>query len=360
MNLLNYFNTFDGLPDPVDNCTCGVGGAPTDCRGADTQAEFDRQWPRPSRPSSAIDADVIGINEIENDGYGPTSAIADLVDQLNAATAPGHLRLHRRRRRAPVRSTRSAPTRSRSGMIYKPAAVTPVGRTAVLNTVAFVNGGDNGPRNRPSLAQAFAAQRDRWRRSSPTSTTSRPRARRATPRTPVTGRATATRSAPRAADALADWLATDPTGTGDQDVLLVGDYNSYAKEDPIATLEAAGFTNLVADQYRAPTPTPTSSTASGATSTTRSASPSIRSPGDRVSLSTTSTPTSRRCSTTTPTSRRPACSRRLYAPDEFRVSDHDPVVVGLVARTVPRPRGVDGRVRRQLGLVRHGRLDASR
>ncbi len=51
MNLLNYFNTFDGLPDTVDNCTLGVGGAPTDCRGADTQAEFDRQGPRPSLPS---------------------------------------------------------------------------------------------------------------------------------------------------------------------------------------------------------------------------------------------------------------------------------------------------------------------
>ena len=43
MNQLNYFNTFDGLPDNVDNCTLGVGGAPTDCRGADTQSEFDRQ-----------------------------------------------------------------------------------------------------------------------------------------------------------------------------------------------------------------------------------------------------------------------------------------------------------------------------
>ena len=44
---------------------------------------------RPSRRSSAMDADVVGFNEIENDGYGPDSAIAFLVDQLNAATAPG-------------------------------------------------------------------------------------------------------------------------------------------------------------------------------------------------------------------------------------------------------------------------------
>ena len=43
MNLLNYFNTFDGLPDTVNNCANGVGGVATDCRGADTAAEFARQ-----------------------------------------------------------------------------------------------------------------------------------------------------------------------------------------------------------------------------------------------------------------------------------------------------------------------------
>ena len=35
-----------------------------------------------------MDPDVVGFNEIENDGYGPT-ANPFLVDQLNAATAPG-------------------------------------------------------------------------------------------------------------------------------------------------------------------------------------------------------------------------------------------------------------------------------
>ena len=89
MNLLNFFNTFDGIPDNVDNCTLGVGGAPTDCRGADTAAEFARQYPKTVAAILALNPDVIGVNEIENDGYGPASAIATLVDQLNAATAPG-------------------------------------------------------------------------------------------------------------------------------------------------------------------------------------------------------------------------------------------------------------------------------
>ena len=48
-----------------------------------------------------------------------------------------------------------------------------------------------------------------------------------------------------AAEALVDWLATDPTGSGDDDVLLIGDLNSYDKEDPIDALLAGGYTDLV-------------------------------------------------------------------------------------------------------------------
>ena len=35
------------------------------------------------------------------------------------------------------------------------------------------------------------------------------------------------------AQALVDWLATDPTGSGDPDVLIIGDLNAYDKEDPV-------------------------------------------------------------------------------------------------------------------------------
>lgn len=42
-----------------------------------------------------------------------------------------------------------------------------------------------------------------------------------------------------------DWLAGDPTGSGDPDFLLIGDMNSYTFEDPITTFTSGGFTNLV-------------------------------------------------------------------------------------------------------------------
>ncbi len=50
----------------------------------------------------------------------------------------------------------------------------------------------------------------------------------------------------RAAGLVADWLAGNPTGVDGAGVLLIGDMNSYAKEDPIALLEARGYANLAA------------------------------------------------------------------------------------------------------------------
>jgi Ca2+-binding RTX toxin-like protein len=48
-----------------------------------------------------------------------------------------------------------------------------------------------------------------------------------------------------AATALVNWLATDPTGSGDPDFLIIGDLNSYAMEDPIVALENGGFTDMI-------------------------------------------------------------------------------------------------------------------
>jgi uncharacterized protein len=64
------------------------------------------------------------------------------------------------------------------------------------------------------------------------------------------GNCNGTRTA--AAIALAEWLATDPTGSGDPDRLIIGDLNAYAKEDPIAALSSRGYVDLI-DRYLAPT-----------------------------------------------------------------------------------------------------------
>ena len=60
------------------------------------------------------------------------------------------------------------------------------------------------------------------------------------------GQANCNQTRTRAAEALGDWLATDPTGSGDPDVLIIGDVNAYTMEDPLMALEAAGYVNVTA------------------------------------------------------------------------------------------------------------------
>lgn len=323
LNLLNYFDTFDGLPDTVDNCTNGVGGAPADCRGADTASEFDRQWPKTVAAILGLDADVVGVNEIENDGYGPSSAIAHLVDRLNDATAPGTYAFIDVDA-ATGRTNALGLDAIKVGMIYRPASVTPIGTTAALDSVEFVNGGDAVPRNRPSLAQAFETVDGARFVVDVNHLKSKGSACTAPDAGDGQGNCNAVRA--HAAATLADWLATDPTGIDDDDVFILGDLNSYAKEDPIGVLRDAGFTDLIAEfvddpysfvfdaqwgylDYALGSPTALGQVAGVEEWHINADEPSVldyntnfKSAGQLVSL---------------------------YAADRFRVSDHDPVIVGL-------------------------------
>lgn len=47
-----------------------------------TQAEFDKQHRKIVSALKSIDADVYGLMEIANNGYGPNSAIAHLTSAL--------------------------------------------------------------------------------------------------------------------------------------------------------------------------------------------------------------------------------------------------------------------------------------
>jgi predicted extracellular nuclease len=325
MNLLNFFNTFDGLPDTVDNCTNGVGGAATDCRGADTPAEFDRQWPKTVAAILALDADVVGVNEIENDGYGPDSAIQFLVTKLNEATAPGtYAFIDVDAATGQVNALGSDAIKV--SMLYKPANVMPVGQTAALNTVAFVNGGDSAPRSRPSLAQAFEQYSTGARfivdvnhLKSKGSACDLP--------DQGDGQGNCNLVRVNAATELTNWLATDPTGTGDPDILLMGDYNSYAMEDPITVIKNAGFTNLIStflgsDAYSYVFDGQWGyldhalGTASVVSQIAGVGDYHINSDEPSVLDYNTDFKTANLITT-------------LYAPDQFRVSDHDPVLVGL-------------------------------
>ena len=131
-NVLNYFNG-DGLG----------GGFPTS-RGASTAVEFERQADKIVAALSAINADVVGLMEIENDGYGSTSAIVDLVSRLNQRLGAGTYQF------VQVPGSTALGTDAISvGMLYKPAKVTPLGNAVTTSAGVFGFG------NRQPLVQSF-------------------------------------------------------------------------------------------------------------------------------------------------------------------------------------------------------------
>ena len=234
-NLLNYFNTFTG-------CTFGVGGASADCRGANNATEFERQAAKTVSAIVASDADVIGINEVENDGYGGESAIRDLVNRLNNATAPGSYALIDFDS-ATGQVNALGTDAIKIGLIYRPEVVSPTGTTAVLNSPSFVNAGDSGPRNRPTYAQAFTDSNGGVFVISGNHLKSKGSPCDAPDTGDGQGNCAVVRT--NAARRLAAFLAPDPTNTDETDILILGDLNAYAREDPISALLAAGYTNLV-------------------------------------------------------------------------------------------------------------------
>lgn len=331
MNLLNFFNTYDGLPDNIDNCTLGVGGAATDCRGADTLDEFNRQWPKTVAAILGSQADVIGVIEIENDGYGPDSAIQYLVDQLNVASAPGtyaFIDVDAATGQVNALGTDAI----KVGLIYKPASVSPVGMTAALNSVEFVTGGDSADRNRPALAQAFEQPNGARFVVAVNHLKSKGSACDLPDAGDGQGNCNIVRT--NAANLLAAWLAGDPTASGDADTLIIGDLNSYAMEDPITALKNAGYTNLI--YALAGGDNAYSYVFDGQWGYLDHALASPNLAGQVTSVADwhidADEPSVLDYNTNFKTAN---LIDSLYAPDEFRISDHDPVLVDLNLNAPP-------------------------
>ena len=59
------------------------------------------------------------------------------------------------------------------------------------------------------------------------------------------GNCSATRAL--ASAAIIDWVATDPTGSGDPDFLVIGDFNAHTQGDAMTRFEIAGYSNLGAE-----------------------------------------------------------------------------------------------------------------
>ena len=131
-----------------------------------------------------------------------------------------------------------------------------------------------------------------------------------------------------------EWLATDPTVSGDADVLVLGDLNAYNQEDPIDVFISAGYAELLGSlqgpfaysylfdaqlgylDYALSSPSLTGQI-SGVTAWHINADEP-----DLIDYD---------------TAFKLPNQIAIYAPDAYRSSDHDPVLVGLSLQATPPP-----------------------
>jgi predicted extracellular nuclease len=214
------------------------GGFPT--RGPRNVAELERQRAKLVETLFRLDPDIVTLVEIENDGTEPESTLGQLVQALNDRTSSApYVAVHP-----------EAPRLGRQpiavGIVYRSDSVTPIGPAAILDARARPDFDED--RNRPSLAQTFQAHAtgefltvvaNHFKsKGSDCDAVDDP------DRDDGQGECNGTRT--RAAAALVEWLAEDPTRAADAPILVAGDLNAYPREDPVRILESAGYVDLIA------------------------------------------------------------------------------------------------------------------
>jgi 5'-nucleotidase len=300
-NVLNYFTTLTSQNPQA--------------RGADTAEEFAIQESKIVTAINGLDADVVALQEIENSvklGEAPDEALSTLVNALNkAAGSPVWDYV-----RTPAALHDAAITDFiTNAIIFKPAVVKPSGeaQTVIDETVWDIA--------REPIAQTFKYGKQfvtvvaNHFKSKSTSSGPDP--------TPQPGQDPFNDERVEEAQALlafANSLSDDKKNA----IYLVGDFNSYAKEDPMKVFADAGWDDVLFTKARGQY-TYTFDGELGSLDHVI-ASPSA---SDRVTKAAVWTINS------------PEWSQREYwgtAPEAgtpFRSSDHDPILVGVGSETLP-------------------------
>jgi uncharacterized protein len=226
-NVLNYFTTLDtGAPicGPEQN---------QGCRGANTLEEFERQRVKIIEAIVRLDADVIGLIELENNA---SESLQDLVNGLNDLLGPDTYDF--------IDTGTIGTDAIKLGIIYQPARVTAIGDYAILDSSIDPRFLDD--KNRPVLAQSFDASGEIFTVAINHLKSKGSNCNDVGDPDLGDGQGNCNLTRTYAAMAMADWLATDPTGSGDPDVFILGDLNAYRLEDPITALkEEGGYTDLI-------------------------------------------------------------------------------------------------------------------
>ncbi|KQP35894.1 nuclease [Pseudorhodoferax sp. Leaf274] len=236
-NVLNYFTTFTNGATATgqtgQGCTLGSAVSASNCRGAGNIEEFQRQRAKIVEAMAAIDADALGLMEIQNNG---NVAAQNLADALNARMGANTYRT------TSVPAEGTGTDAIRVAVIYKPARLTAVG--PAVSDADPVN-------NRPTLAQTFSlpgGERFTLFVNHLKSKSSCPAAGDADAAGNTdTGDGQGCWNAQRVQQArrLGMFVAQRQAAAGSNDALLIGDFNAYAQEDPIVQLTGSGFVDQI-------------------------------------------------------------------------------------------------------------------
>lgn len=230
-NVLNFFTTF-GNGATASGQTgqgCLPSGTTGDCRGADSAAEFTRQRDKIVRALAALDADVVGLIEIQRNGGVATQ---NLVGALNGFLGSAVY--------AAVPDPAFVGTDAiQQTFIYKPARVSLVG--SALSDASAVH-------NRPPVAQVFAAVAGGGRFSVVVNHFKSKNCDGATGADLDQGDGQGCFNDRRRqqATALLSFVNSVKLAAGDDDVVVVGDLNAYGREDPVDILVNGGLQDQLA------------------------------------------------------------------------------------------------------------------
>lgn len=305
-NVLNYFTTLSN-------------GSNT-ARGANSPAEFERQQAKIVAAITQLNADVLGLIEIENNG---STAISNLVDALNAVAGAGTYAFIADP--AGYTSLPGGTDAIKVGFIYKPGAVTPVGAAIASADPAFGSA-------RAPIAQTFQVNSTG---AIFTPIINHFKSKSSSAGLPGDadqgdGQGLSNASRKAQAEALLNFVNnTVIPQSGDGDVMLLGDFNAYSQEDPIDIFRAGGYTLLETNpsyifdgqvgslDHVLVSQSLVNQVAGAETWNINSLEPNALDYNDNVVNPGESS------------SNPPLNDPTLYTPDPFRSSDHDPVLVGL-------------------------------
>jgi uncharacterized protein len=318
-NVLNYFNG-DGYFIGDDESSAA--GFPT-ARGARSVSEFERQTEKIVDAVVRMDADVLGLIEIENDA-GDDQAAAALVDAVNTELGTDTYDY--------VDTGAIGTDAIKLAFIYQPENVEPTGDYAILDTEEDARFDDQ--RNRPVLAQTFTEVATG---ESVTVANNHLKSKGSGCGTgdddTTTGQGNCNGTRTDAAEAMADWLADDPTGQDATGTMIVGDLNSYAMEDPIDALKEAGYTDLL-DEFAPEGTQPytyTFDATQGYLDYAMADAPLLETVTGAAAwnINADEVPAIDYLESGNGRFRTEDVAKRFYDPSAFRSSDHDPVLVGL-------------------------------